>query len=77
MYRLTGGRVPLVGVGGIASGADAYAKIKAGASLLQLYSALTFQGPALIGAIKRDLVQALRTDGFAHIGDAVGIEAGI
>jgi len=51
MYRLTEGRVPLIGVGGIASAEDAYVKIRAGASLLQLYTALVYQGPALIQAI--------------------------
>jgi dihydroorotate dehydrogenase len=72
IYRRTDGRIPLVGVGGIASGADAYAKIRAGASLLQLYSALVYQGPALIGRIKRDLIACLKRDGFANIAEAVG-----
>lgn len=74
MYRLTGGRLPLVGVGGISSGADAYAKIRAGASLVQLYSALTYEGPALVGRIKRDLAARLAADGFAHLRDAVGAD---
>ncbi|MEQ8266303.1 MAG: quinone-dependent dihydroorotate dehydrogenase [Parvibaculum sp.] len=74
MYRLTGGRLPLVGVGGISSGADAYAKIRAGASLVQLYSALTYEGPALVGRIKRDLAARLAADGFAHLKDAVGAD---
>jgi len=72
MHRLTGGKLPLIGVGGIASGADAYAKIRAGASAVQLYSALSFHGPALIGAIKRDLAALLARDGFASVADAVG-----
>jgi len=72
MYRLTKAQVPLIGVGGVASGADAYDKIKAGASLVQLYSALTFEGPELIGSIKRDLEKALKHDGFGAIADAVG-----
>jgi dihydroorotate dehydrogenase len=74
MYRLTGGRLPLIGVGGIASGADAYAKIRAGACLVQLYTALVFQGPALVAAIKRDLAAALAADGFATLGEAVGAD---
>jgi dihydroorotate dehydrogenase len=74
IYRLTGGKIPLVGVGGIASAADAYAKIRAGASLVQLYTALVFQGPALIGRIKRGLAEALRRDGFASIAEAVGAD---
>ena len=72
MYRLTAGKIPLIGCGGIASGADAYAKIRAGASLVQLYTALSFHGPSLIGRIKRDLAALLRADGFASIAEAVG-----
>ena len=74
MYGLTGGRLPLIGAGGIASGADAYAKIRAGASLVQLYSALVYAGPALVPAIRRDLAALLRRDGFATLGDAVGAD---
>lgn len=74
IYRLTGGRLPLIGVGGITSAEDAYAKIRAGASLVQLYTALVFQGPALIGRIKRGLAALLAGDGFASIADAVGAD---
>lgn len=74
MYRLTGGAIPLIGVGGIASGMDAYLKIRSGASLVQLYSALTYQGPALIPRIKRELAACLRADGFATLSDAVGVD---
>lgn len=74
MYRRTEGSVPLIGTGGIASGADAYAKIRAGASLVQLYSALVYQGPALIGRIKADLVRRARADGFATVAEAVGAD---
>jgi dihydroorotate dehydrogenase len=75
MYRLTKGKVPLVGVGGVASGEDAYRKIRAGASLVQLYSALTFQGPSLVASIKRDMTKALKHDGFNSIVEAVGADA--
>lgn len=74
MYRLTEGRVPLIGVGGIASGADAYERIRAGASLVQLYTALVYEGPALVGRIKRDLAALLRRDGFTSVGAAVGAD---
>jgi dihydroorotate dehydrogenase len=74
MYRLTQGKIPIIGCGGIASGADAYAKIRAGASLVALYSALVFHGPALIGSIKRELAAKLRADGFASVRDAVGAD---
>lgn len=72
LYRLTGGRIPLVGCGGVASGADAYAKIRAGATLVQLYTALVYEGPALVGRIKRDLAALLRRDGFGSVAAAVG-----
>ena len=65
---------PIIGCGGIASGADAYAKIRAGASLVQLYSALVFHGPGLVGRIKRELAALLRRDGFASVRDAVGAD---
>jgi dihydroorotate dehydrogenase len=74
MYRLTEGRIPLVGVGGIASGADAYRRIRAGASLVQLYTAMAYDGPALVGRIKRDLLQHLRADGCRRVADAVGAD---
>jgi len=74
MYSLTEGRLPLVGVGGIASGADAYAKIKAGASLVQVYSALVYQGTGLVTRINRELIDLLKRDGFASVADAVGAD---
>ncbi|MBI1990091.1 MAG: dihydroorotate dehydrogenase (quinone), partial [Betaproteobacteria bacterium] len=74
MYRFTAGRLPLVGCGGVASGADAYAKIRAGASLVQLYSALVYHGPGLVERIKRELAQRLRADGFSSVMDAVGAD---
>ena len=70
--QVSAGRLALVGVGGIGSGADAYAKIRAGAGAVQLYSALVFEGPGLVTRIKRDLAARLRADGFASISEAVG-----
>ena len=75
MYRLTGGRLPLVGVGGIASGADAYAKIRAGAAAVQLYTALIYQGPAVVPRILAELETLLARDGHARIDTAVGGDA--
>ena len=69
-----GAKLTLVGVGGISSGADAYAKIRAGASLVQLYSALTYSGPGLVARIKRDLLAHLKRDGFSSIVDAIGAD---
>ena len=72
MYRLTEGRIPLIGVGGVSTGQQAYAKIRAGASLIQLYSALAYHGPGLVQKIKRELLACLREDGFSSVMEAVG-----
>ena len=69
------GRLPLIGVGGIATGADAYAKIRAGAAALQLYTALVYEGPTLVGRILRELDQLLVRDGLPNLTDAVGRDA--
>jgi dihydroorotate dehydrogenase len=71
-HRLSQGKLPLIGCGGVASGADAYAKIRAGASLVQLYTAMVFDGPAVVREIKHDLAALLRKDGFKSVGEAVG-----
>jgi len=70
----TGGAIPLVGVGGIATAEDAWARIKAGASLVQLYSAMIYAGPFLPRKITRGLEQLMQRDGFSSIADAVGSE---
>ncbi|HHI88353.1 MAG TPA: quinone-dependent dihydroorotate dehydrogenase [Hellea balneolensis] len=70
--QASAGVVPLIGVGGIGSGADAYTKIRAGASAVQLYTALIYKGPGLIRAICHDLEARLKADGFAHIREAIG-----
>ncbi|GFS24224.1 dihydroorotate dehydrogenase (quinone), mitochondrial [Elysia marginata] len=69
------GEVPIVGVGGVSNGREAYDKIKAGASLIQMYTALVYHGPPVIGKIKREMDELLRQDGFSHISEAVGVEA--
>uniref|UniRef100_A0A8C8CET2 Dihydroorotate dehydrogenase (quinone), mitochondrial n=1 Tax=Oncorhynchus tshawytscha TaxID=74940 RepID=A0A8C8CET2_ONCTS len=74
MYSLTKGKVPIIGVGGVASGQDAMDKICAGASLVQLYTSLTYQGPPVVTKIKRELEQLLKEQGFASISDAVGAD---
>ena len=66
------GRLVLIGAGGVGSGAQAYAKIRAGAAAVQLYTALAYQGPGLVTRIARDLATCLRADGFATVADAVG-----
>jgi dihydroorotate dehydrogenase len=73
--RASGGAIPLIGVGGIASAEDAYARIRAGASLVQVYSALVYEGPGLARRINKGLVMLLKRDGFANVADAVGVDA--
>jgi dihydroorotate dehydrogenase len=72
--KATGGAIPLVGVGGIASAEDAWARIRAGASLVQLYSAMVFEGPGIARRITRGLEALMRRDGFGSIAEAVGSE---
>jgi len=66
------GRLTLIGAGGVGSGADAYAKIRAGAHAVQLYSALVYEGPGLVTRIARELAERLRADGFKNVAEAVG-----
>ncbi len=74
MYKLTEGRIPLVGVGGIANGEQAYAKIKAGASLVQLYSALVYGGPGLVRRINEELEALMLKDGLSNVTEAIGLD---
>ena len=71
-FRATGGALPIIGVGGIDSAASAYEKILAGASLLQIYTGLIYDGPSLVSSILKGMVPMLERDGFASIADAVG-----
>ena len=71
-YRLTDGKIPLIGVGGISCAQDAYTKIKNGASLIQIYSAFIYQGFALVEDIKKQLSANLKKDGFKNISEAIG-----
>jgi dihydroorotate dehydrogenase len=75
LYRITEGRVPLVGVGGVDSADAAYARVRAGASLVQLYTALVYEGPGVVRAITRGLAERLDRDGFATVAEAVGVDA--
>jgi len=72
-YQMTQGKIPLIGCGGISSGADAYEKIRAGASLVQIYTAMVYHGPALVARIATELAALLKRDGFTSIDQAVGI----
>nr|SVE71767.1 EOG090X08P9 [Daphnia similis] len=71
-YRLTNGQIPIIGVGGISSGQDAYEKILAGASLVQLYTSFALQGPPVVRRIKRELDEILRSNGYQNVAEAIG-----
>ncbi|XP_029954971.1 dihydroorotate dehydrogenase (quinone), mitochondrial [Salarias fasciatus] len=74
MYNLTKGKVPIIGIGGVANGQDAMDKIRAGASLVQLYTAFAYQGPPVVTKIKRELEQLLKDQGFSSVSEAVGAD---
>lgn len=74
MYKLLGGKLPIIGCGGISNGEQAYAKIRAGASMVQVYTALVYEGPLAIQKIKRELAALLRRDGFTSVEQAVGAD---
>ena len=74
-YLAANKRIPVIGVGGVDSAETAYTKVKAGASLIQLYTALTYKGPRLFSEINKGLSKALKNDNIEHISEAVGIEA--
>jgi dihydroorotate dehydrogenase len=73
--RASGGAITLIAAGGIGDAAEAYARIRAGASLIQFYTALVYEGPGLAARMLRDLDALLARDGFANVGDAVGVDA--
>lgn len=73
-YYLSAGRLPIISTGGILNGKDAYARIRAGASLVQIYSALIYDGPAIIPTILKELAALLKADGFENVKDAVGAD---
>ncbi len=75
IYRLTKGKIPIIGVGGIFTAEDAWNKIAAGASVVQLYTGLVFEGPGIAKSIVKGLKNRLESEGFESISDVVGIEA--
>lgn len=74
MHDRLGDRLPLIGVGGVMNGMDAWAKIRAGATLVQLYTGLVYEGPGLIRRIRRELLDAMARDGYSRLADAVGAD---
>jgi dihydroorotate dehydrogenase len=75
IYQEVGDKVPIIGVGGIFTGEDAYQKIRAGASLVQVYTGLAYQGPGIAKRINKQLLKLLARDGFSHMREAVGVDA--
>lgn len=75
VYRQVGSRLPLIGVGGIMNADDAYARIRAGATLLQVYTGFIYHGPGFVRDLHRGLAARLRRDGFSHVRDAIGVDA--
>ncbi len=75
LHQLTNGQIPLIGVGGIFTAADAWEKISAGASLIQLYTGFIYQGPAIAGEINRGLTEILKREGFSNVKQAIGCRA--
>ena len=76
LYAHLGHRVPIIGVGGIFTAADAYERIRAGATLVQLYTALIYEGPGVVSRIVRGMSEYLARDGFSSISEAVGTDGG-
>ena len=74
MYEATRGKIPIVGCGGISTGEHAYAAIRAGASLLQLYTAMVYHGPSVVTTIQEDLAALLERDGYSSVAEAVGAD---
>ncbi len=72
MYELTSGQIVLIGVGGIQNGSDALEKIKNGASLVQLYTSMVYEGPTIVSRIKRELITLLKKEGFSSVSEAIG-----
>lgn len=74
MYRLTNGTIPIIGVGGVGSGRDAYDKLKAGASLIQVYSMKLYEGPGVVSRIRKELADELAENGYKSVEVVVGAD---
>jgi dihydroorotate dehydrogenase len=73
IYKVTHGRLPIIGVGGIFDAQDAYAKIRAGASVVQIYTGWIYEGPSAVKQINKGLLRLIERDGLKHISQAVGL----
>ena len=77
IYRLTNGKLPIIGVGGVFTAADAWEKICAGASLIQLYTGFIYEGPGVARRVNEGLAEILKREGFRTLDEAVGCRAGV
>jgi dihydroorotate dehydrogenase len=75
LYRKVGNQIPIIGVGGISSGVDAIERIRAGATLVQVYTGFTFAGPAFAGTILREMIEIADREGWQSISELVGMDA--
>ena len=75
IFQVTQGRLPIIGVGGIFNAEDAYDKIKAGASAVQIYTGWVYEGPGAVKRINRGLLRLFERDGLKHLSEAVGMES--
>jgi dihydroorotate dehydrogenase len=75
IYQTVGNQVPIIGVGGIFNGDDAYKKIRAGASLVQVYTGMIYEGPGIVKAINKRLAELIKRDGFTNISQVVGVDS--
>jgi dihydroorotate dehydrogenase len=74
MYKFTEGDIFIIGIGGVGSGRDAYEKIRAGASVVQIYSRMAYEGPGVVSRIRKDLAEILRENGHSDVSEAVGLD---
>jgi dihydroorotate dehydrogenase len=74
VYAATGGKIPIIGVGGVGSGKDAYDKLKAGASIVQVYSMMVYQGPGLVSRIRHELAEIMIQNGQRRVQDVIGLD---
>ena len=72
-YELTNGKLPIIGAGGIETGQDALERIKSGASLIQIYTSMVYEGPIIVNKIRRELVEEMSIQGYKNISEAIGV----
>ena len=74
VYQWTNGSIPIIGVGGIFTGSDVYEKLKAGASMVQVYSGMVYRGPGMISKLRHELAERMLQDGYRKLDDVIGLD---